>query len=36
MEEREDSIAKCFNHLRELLHKNSKGLQAQAAFAAEH
>lgn len=36
MEKRKDSTAICFNHLRELLNKNLKGLQAQAVFAAEH
>lgn len=36
MKERKDSIAICFNHLRELLNNKLKGLQAQAMFAAEH
>lgn len=36
MEERKDSTAVCFNHLRELLNKKLKGLQAQEVFATEH
>lgn len=36
MEERKDGAGICFNHLRELLNKNLKGLRARAVSGAEH